>query len=299
MAKAQQQNIILELSAVIVGIKKGQPHIMVAQGNHLPAGPLQTNHRKLEQALRVWVKAQVGLNLGYVEQLYTFADKDRLADGQRVISIGYLALTRHMPTQGTVAWYDFLPWEDHRDGMASVLPLIQSRLRDWEKQAPTPALRAVRRARTGLHFPLQPRLWHEELVLQRYELLWEAGLLPESRHKQKGALLPAGLAMAQDHRRILATAMARLRAKIKYRPVVFELMEDHFTLLQLQNTLEALAGVRLHKQNFRRLVLHEGLLEALPTQLQQGRGRPAHYYAFRREVLDARAMVGTKLPRAG
>ena len=45
--------------------------------------------------------------------------------------------------------------------------------------------------------------------------------------------------MALDHRRMLATAIARLRGKIKYRPVVFELMPPAFTLLQLQRTVEA------------------------------------------------------------
>src|SRR3974377_1346426 len=67
--------------------------------------------------------------------------------------------------------------------------------------------------------------------------------------------------MAADHRRVLATAIGRLRGKIKYRPVVFELMPPSFTLLQLQRTVEALSGVRLHKQNFRRLVEHQGLVE--------------------------------------
>ena len=48
-----------------------------------------------------------------------------------------------------------------------------------------------------------------------------------------------GAPMTHDHRRILATGIARLRAKIKYRPVVFELMPPRFTLLQLQRTVEA------------------------------------------------------------
>ena len=67
--------------------------------------------------------------------------------------------------------------------------------------------------------------------------------------------------MTHDHRRILATGIARLRAKIKYRPVVFELMPPRFTLLQLQRAVEALAGRRLHKQNFRRLIEQQDLVE--------------------------------------
>ena len=76
-----------------------------------------------------------------------------------------------------------------------------------------------------------------------------------------GGKLAPGTPMALDHRRMLATAIGRLRGKIKYRPVVFELMPPAFTLLELQRTVEALAGVRLHKQNFRRLVESQGLVE--------------------------------------
>ena len=67
--------------------------------------------------------------------------------------------------------------------------------------------------------------------------------------------------MALDHRRILATALGRVRGKLKYRPVVFELLPPTFTLSRLQRVVEALAGVRLHKQNFRRLVERGGLVE--------------------------------------
>ena len=70
-------------------------------------------------------------------------------------------------------------------------------------------------------------------VLERYELLYEAGLLFESdRHGadpgfEVGAVDSS--AMYLDHRRIAATALGRLRGKLTYRPVVFELLPDRFT----------------------------------------------------------------------
>ena len=67
--------------------------------------------------------------------------------------------------------------------------------------------------------------------------------------------------MRFDHRRILATAISRLRAKLKYRPVVFELMPAEFTLTELQRTVEAISGRHLHQQNFRRLVENGALVE--------------------------------------
>jgi hypothetical protein len=119
---------------------------------------------------------------------------------------------------------------------------------------------------------------------------------------EAGRLLPnPGKPMVHDHRRILATGLSRLRAKIKYRPVVFELMPPTFTLLQLQQAVEALAGRRLHKQNFRRLVESQGLIEETGEQLADTGGRPARLVRFRREVLLQRAAAGTRLSlsRAG
>ncbi|MBL8628934.1 MAG: hypothetical protein JNM81_04855 [Rhodospirillaceae bacterium] len=102
--------------------------------------------------------------------------------------------------------------------------------------------------------------------------------------------------MIKDHRRIMATAMGRLRAKIKYRPVIFELMPPNFTLYQLQRAAEALAGARLHKQNFRRLVANEGLVEATGQVSSQTGGRPAELFRFRRDVIRERPQSGVRLP---
>jgi hypothetical protein len=90
--------------------------------------------------------------------------------------------------------------------------------------------------------------------------------------------------------------MARLRAKIKYRPVVFELMPAAFTLLQLQRTVEALAGRLVHKQNFRRLIEQQELVEETGAATSETGGRPAKLFRFRHAVLAERAVAGTKLP---
>jgi hypothetical protein len=290
----------IELNAVIVAVTGNEPQVLVNAPAALPSGPFETGHRTLEQGLRVWAEAKGGQPLGYVEQLYTFADRDRRAGNQRVVSIGYLALVQAAPPLTDAIWspwYRHFPWEDHRQGApAAIVKRILPELRRWKDAANTPALRQARAHRIEVAYPKDMRRWNEELVLQRYELLWEAGLVDEATGgKDKGAL---GEAMAHDHRRILATAMARLRAKIKYRPVVFELMPAAFTLLQLQNAVEALAGLRLHKQNFRRLVESQGLVEETGAMTHAAAGRPAKLFAFRRDVLIERAAAGTKLPRS-
>src|SRR6201999_2944287 len=99
----------------------------------------------------------------------------------------------------------------------------------------------------------------------------------------EAAAIP-GRPMSADHRRILATGIARLRAKIKYRPVVFELMPPQFTLLQLQRTVEALAGRLVHKQNFRRLIEAQELVEEAGGTDNESIGRPAKLFQFRHAV---------------
>ena len=105
-----------------------------------------------------------------------------------------------------------------------------------------------------------------------------------------------GTTMALDNRRVLATAIGRVRGKLKYRPVVFDLLPSTFTLLNLQLVVEALGGVRLHKQNFRRLVVNGGLVEPTGQRDIQSRGRPAELFRFRREVLSERPVSGVGLP---
>jgi hypothetical protein len=144
-------------------------------------------------------------------------------------------------------------------------------------------------------------------VLERYELLYEAGLAPEAgrdRDRARGgapaeptALNSAlGEPMISDHRRILATGLGRLRGKLKYRPVVFELMDEAFTLSALQRTVEAISGVALHKQNFRRVVERTDLVEGLGRMDADTGGRPAELFRFRRELLSARPAGGLSLP---
>jgi hypothetical protein len=295
-----------ELIAVLVAVTSGQPRVLtIRDGRALPSGPFELGHRSLQAGLRAWVEEQTHHPLGYVEQLYTFADRDRTGDGgRRTVSISYLGLTREMEVAGAQDvgwrdWYGYFPWEDHRAGPPPILAdAVEPRLRDWTEAAPDPARQGERRLRAAITFGLDGRAWNEELVLQRYELLYEAGVVPEAwrdRDCSSGQEQSApGLPMASDHRRILATAVARLRAKIKYRPVVFELMPDSFTLLQLQRAVEGVAGRPVHKQNFRRLVEQQELVEETGAMAADTGGRPAKLFRFRREVLADRAVAGTK-----
>ncbi len=266
------------------------------------------------------MQEQTGLPLRYVEQLYTFADRYRdtreFLGGPRLVSVGYIALVREAPLAGTGEaewrdWYGYFPWEDWRRGRPRVIErTIRPHLDAWARQAPDEEARGRRRQRISMAFGADAAAWDFERTLERYELLYEAGLVAEALRDQvirddadtrpdEAALETAallGAPMALDNRRILATALGRLRGKLRYRPVVFELVPPHFTLLMLQRAVEALAGVRLHKQNFRRLVITGGLVERTGRREAGGRGRPAELFRFRQEVLLERTAPGVGIP---
>ncbi|HLX09485.1 MAG TPA: hypothetical protein VKY89_16650 [Thermoanaerobaculia bacterium] len=384
------EKVAVGLNAVIVAVTDEVPRILTVRRaaeaaggtapaasisagpaeDALPFGPLEPEtDRTLDRGLRRWVLEQTGLALGYVEQLYTFGDRDRgwpAGDGgARVVSVAYLALVREgeAAVAGEARWLDvhgFLPWEDWRGGRPRVIDeAIAPALARWISAGGGAGpergsgAAADRRERADIAFGLGGAAWDGERVLERYELLYEAGLVPEARrdaaargeeaanappptsretarraagvaHRpahaaQEGAPAAAppaagaavrpearwwppaalpGRPLALDHRRILATALGRLRGKLKYRPVVFELLPPSFTLLQLQRLVEALAGVRLHKQNFRRLVESGGLVEGTGRQHPPTGGRPAELFVFRREVLRERPAPGVGLPGA-
>jgi hypothetical protein len=313
--------IEIGLTAAIVALEGNEPLILTASSADsdrlagLPFGPFDAvAHRTFEIGLRAWVEQQAGLRLGYVEQLYTFGDRGRHTEpgdtDAHMVSIGYLALTRaadnaaRAPGATFEPWYRFFQWEDWRQARPEIIERdIFPELARWAGQGETPeTARALgRKDRVRLYFGTDGGHWDEERVLDRYELLYEAGLVEEARRDGRPAALarkdiPAlGAAMRFDHRRILATAIARLRAKLKYRPVVFELLPPEFTLTELQRTVEAISGRHLHKQNFRRLVESGALVEPTGVMSTQTGGRPAALFRFRREVLQERPAPGLRV----
>jgi hypothetical protein len=148
-----------------------------------------------------------------------------------------------------------------------------------------------------LLFALDGARWNEERVLERYELLYEAGLVQEAG-RDRGQTVTGGLgeAMISDHRRILATGLGRLRGKLRYRPVIFELTPAEFTLSALQRNVEAIAGVSLHKQNFRRGLERTELVEGLGRLDAGTGGRPAELFHYRREQAAQGPTGGLALP---
>ena len=100
---------------------------------------------------------------------------------------------------------------------------------------------------------------------------------PEARDAD-GSVLP----LAFDHALILATAVARIRGKLDYAPIGFELLPETFTLRDLRLVHEAILGHALNKDSFRRKMLDRGLLVATGERLAGVGHRPPELYRFAR-----------------
>ena len=308
--------VVIGLNAVVTALRETgadtEPHVLCVRREArearedadwaLPYGPFEPEaHRTFDLGMRALIVGQTALTPAYVEQLYTFGDEGRevtrarLDGGEatdRVVSVGYLALAREAGATGMtgaawVPWYALFPAEDRRAEGPLPCALTEA-LHAWAGADPD------RRARAQVAFGLGEQPWEEERALDRYELLYEAGLVREARRDGRASapLDATGPAMTSDHRRILATAIGRLRGKLRYRPVIFELMDEAFTLSELQAATEALLGFRVHKQNFRRAVTRSGLVEETGGT-RAGPGRPAAL--FRRA--GGAGVEGLTLPR--
>lgn len=313
-------SIAVGLTAVVVAVTDEVPRILsvrpagadpsaLGAADALPSGPFDPcQHRTLNSGLRRLVAEQTGLDVRYVEQLYTFGDKyrhpDERAGGARLLSVAYLALTQEQPVRGSEDarwrdWYGFLPWEDWRFCRPpSIDDPIRPALLRWIDAINDPVERRGREERAGICFGLGAAPWDPVRTLERYELLYEAAAVGETPRDPGLAAVQSlpGVPMALDHRRMLATALGRLRGKLAYRPLVFDLLPGEFTLFRLQRVVEVLSGQRLHKQNFRRTLAANALVEPTGRMQSEGRGRPAELFRFRRAVLRAKPTAGVAMP---
>lgn len=178
----------------------------------LPGGFVRTDESIDEAALRE-LQEKTQISNVYLEQLYTFGERDRDPRG-RVVTVTYYAL---------VNWQQF-----------------QLRGR--------PDISAA-------WFAVNPALPRKGGVKR----------LPE---------------LAFDHRRIIDYALERLRNKINYTTVGFQVLPRQFTLTELQGAYEVILNQRLDKRNFRKKMLQLGILKGTEDFTANSRQRPARLYTF-------------------
>jgi len=118
-----------------------------------------------------------------------------------------------------------------------------------------------------------------ELSVARLTVPWEGETGgPVELSDEMGASLP----LAFDHAEILGMAVKRLRGKLDYTPIGFQLLPESFTLLDLQRVHETVLGRPLNKDSFRRRMLASGQLEATGAAQKDVDHRPAELYRFAR-----------------
>ncbi|TAE51299.1 MAG: NUDIX hydrolase [Bacteroidetes bacterium] len=211
-----RQHIQIAVDAVVFGYRSASglsvllirrrfaPH---AGAWALPGGFVR-DHESLEEAVSRELEEETGVNIRYLEQLYTFGDADRDPRG-RVVSVTYFALVK----------------------------------------------------------PENLRIFADS---DAEETAWfDIQKLPE---------------LAFDHPRILKTAIERIRNKISYEPIGFELLEEKFPFADLHTLYETLRGAPIDRRNFKKKMMSLQILEESGERRKQaGSGRPAALYQFNKE----------------
>jgi hypothetical protein len=301
-----EPDVTVELTAAVLAVRDSQPVILVQSardgepaGQRLPSGGFRPSAgASLDDALRQSVRLETRVELGCIDQLSTEYGQGFLKSNgvePHRLSVGYLALTRleDQRIDSSAQWvdcYSYLPWEDFRAGRPAILTdellpkLMQWAAAESADEGSDPYV-LNRMDRLKIAFGIDGGNWDDERVVDRFDIIAEAGL----------GGVTVGRMMPDDHRRIVCAALGRLRAKIRYRPVVFELLPPEFTLFELQKTVEAILGPNLHKQNFRRLVEGTRLVEPTGTMRNHTGGRPAKLFRFRHGVLLERPAPGVRV----
>lgn len=89
--------------------------------------------------------------------------------------------------------------------------------------------------------------------------------------------------LAFDHKHIVEVAIKRLRGKIAYEPVGFELLDRKFPFSDLEKLYQSLLDRDLDRRNFKKKIMAYGFLEELDENIQRGAGRPARLYQFNKK----------------
>jgi len=117
------------------------------------------------------------------------------------------------------------------------------------------------------------------------ELAAEEGLNIQQINWHPVYSLPA---LAFDHKDILNYAIKRLRARLEYTPIAFQLLPKKFTLTELQRTYESILDTDLDKRNFRKKMISLGILKEYNEFTKESSKRPARLYGFNEDSIEGR-----------
>ncbi len=241
--------------------------LLVKRGNHpyigdwaLPGGFVNLGENIDEAVLRE-LKEETNLEQVYTEQLYTFGDPDR-DPRTRIISVSYLALISH-EHEGLLKAGD-----DAFDAM-------------WFKVDSNLITQRARENEDGRQDILQE--YHLKLTPEREsEKPLSARLCikntPKGKSMSREVKIIESEGIAFDHAKIITYGLERIKNKLEYTDIIFNLMPSSFTLSELQQVHELLLGEKVYAAQFRRKI--EQKLTKL-GDLTEGKGhRPAQHYSY-------------------
>ncbi|HTJ48045.1 MAG TPA: NUDIX domain-containing protein [Cyclobacteriaceae bacterium] len=210
-----KQDIKVSVDAVVFGYdqEQGISVLLIKRKNEpfqkmwaLPGG-LVLNGESLDNAVKRELKEEAGIDVNYLEQLYTFGIPDR-DPRNHAISVSYFGLVRPQDFQ-------IMAQTDAEDV-------------EWFNMKKLPKL-------------------------------------------------------AFDHKKIIDTAIKRLRGKITYEPVGFELLDKEFPFSDLEKLYQTLLDHEIDRRNFKKKIVSLGILEELDSMIQRKSGRPARLYKFNKK----------------
>ena len=205
------QSIKLTVDAVVFGYEEGNISILLIKRKYEPfkgkwaiPGGFVKNEESLEEAVQRELQEETGVQINYLEQLYTFGETDRDPRG-RVVSVAYFGLVR-------------------------------------------------------------PNAFKIEASTDAADVQWfHMNELPE---------------ISFDHKTILETAIKRLKGKITYEPIGFELLDQKFPFSDLEKLYTTLLGRPVDRRNFRKKIIGLNILDELDEKVSKGSGRPANLFQF-------------------
>lgn len=205
------QSIKLTVDAVVFGYEAGVISVLLIKRKYEPfigkwaiPGGFVLENESLEEAVERELAEETGVQINYLEQLYTFGNVDRDPRG-RVVSVAYVGLVR--------------------PDMFKIMASTDAEEVQW--------------------FPVHK--------------------LPE---------------LSFDHQEILHKAFERLKAKITYEPIGFELLDKKFPFSDLEKLYTTLLGREIDRRNFRKKIIGLNVLDELDEKISKGSGRPANLFQF-------------------
>lgn len=283
----------------LAGRQKGQGHMRT-----LPAAPFDpARGQSFEDRLRDWASVHTTAQITRIMQIGASTNRGRIR-----ITLLALVSDRDAFMPRGARWTpirEIFPWESWQTGEPDSLAReLRPALNEWASTGDKAQIH-TRQARLDVLFAPKLAAWAPGLCAARFDTLYTAGLLPEALRDRSGAMVSVrrrhaavyGQVMHGQDRRAIAQALSLMREQLAHAPLMPALLPSPFTLGVLQHTVEAMIGLPLHTQNFRRDLMRTGLVSQTGERGRIGKSRPGALWAWAPSASHGLAPLGMPLPR--